>query len=66
MYTKYAQLRDERGLTDADVSRGTGIARTTLYDWRDRDKEKPGAGTSFANITKIAEFFGVTVDAFTD
>lgn len=33
-YKKYAKLRDEGGLTDYQVSKDTGIAPSSLSDWK--------------------------------
>ena len=34
MYEKYAKLRDDRNLTDYAVANQTGIAPSTLSDWK--------------------------------
>lgn len=34
MYTTYATARDEKGLNDYKVSELTGIAQSTLSDWK--------------------------------
>ena len=34
MYTRYAELRNEKGLTDFHVSQVTGIATSTFTDWK--------------------------------
>lgn len=57
MYTNYTRLRDERGLTDAEVSKGCGVAQYTLSDWK-RGKSVPKVD----KLVKIAAFFGVTLD----
>ena len=56
MYERYARLRDEKGLTDAKVSKLTGISKATLSQWKSglyvpkRDK-----------IKKIADLLDVSV-----
>ena len=59
MYKVYERLRDEKGLTDASIASALGFSSTTLYDWRD-GKYQP----KLDKLIKIAEFFGVTIDAF--
>lgn len=56
MYTKYAKIRDEKGLTDYKVSKGTGIRASTLSEW------KNGRYTPKVDkIAKIAAFLGVEI-----
>lgn len=55
-YPKYAQIRDEKGLTDYQVSKGTGILTSTLSEW------KNGRYTPKVDkIAKIAAFLGVDI-----
>lgn len=57
MYSEYAKLRDERGLTDYRVSKDTGIPTATLSDW------KQGVYTPKVDkMLKLAEYFGVPVE----
>lgn len=57
MYSKYAELRDKRGITDYKVSQETGVSTATLSSW------KSGAYTPKADkLMKIAEFFGIGVE----
>lgn len=57
MYEIYCKLRDDRGLKDSDVSRATGITKSTFSDWKNgRSKPKD------EKLLKIAEFFNVTLD----
>ena len=57
MYEIYCKLRDELGLKDADVSKATGITKSTFSDWKNgRSKPKD------EKLLKIATFFGVTLD----
>lgn len=56
MYENYCNLRDARGMRDADVSRETGIGKSTFSDW------KSGRSTPKNDkLEKIAKLFGVTV-----
>lgn len=57
MYSDYARLRDEMGLTDYAVAQKTGVGRSTLSDWK-RGIHVPGPD----NLKKIADFFNVSVD----
>lgn len=34
MYEIYCKLRDKRGARDADVSKATGISKSTFSDWK--------------------------------
>lgn len=57
MYEKYAELRDLKGVRDADVARATGIGRSTFSDWR-TGRSAPKQ----EKLQKIADYFGVTVE----
>ena len=59
LYKIYAQLRDERKLSDYQVAKATGIATSTFSSWK--------AGTykpKLDKIKKIADYFGVSIEAF--
>lgn len=57
MYTIFEELCTKRGVTPYRVSKDTGIARSTLSDW------KNGESTPKQDkLKKIADYFGVTVD----
>ena len=56
MYKVYERLRNERGMTDYQVSQETGISTATLSSW------KTGRYTPKVDkLLKIAKLFGVTV-----
>lgn len=57
MYETYVRLRDERGMTDFEVAKETGIAQSTLSEWK-TGKYTPKADKMIA----LARFFGVTLD----
>ena len=57
MYEIYQRLLDEKGLKNADVSRGTGISNMTLSDWKN-GKSTPKSD----KMQKIADFLDVSVD----
>lgn len=56
MYEVFEMLCEQRGVTVAEVSRGTGIAQSTLSNWKKRRNN-----LSAANVKKIADYFGVDV-----
>ena len=57
MYSKYADLRDQRKLTDYRVAKDTGISTSTLTNW------KHGRYMPKANKLKIlADYFGVSLE----
>lgn len=56
-YRKYAELRDARGMSDYRVSKETGVAQSTLSDWRN------GISTPKADkLLLIARALGVTME----
>lgn len=57
MYEIYCKLRDERGIKDSDVVKGTGITKSTFSDWKNGRSNPKNE-----KLQKIADFFGVTVD----
>lgn len=59
MYTNYAEMRDRKGLRDADVAKATGISQTVFTDWKN-GKSSP----KIDKIIKIADFFQVSLDEF--
>lgn len=61
MYEKFAKLLVERGITAYQVSRATGISQTTLSDWK-----KGRSSPKLEKMQKIADYFGVSIDYFTE
>lgn len=61
MYGKFERLLRERNLTPYRVSLGTGIAQSTLSDWK-RGVSKP----KFDKLVILAKFFNVPVEYFSD
>lgn len=59
MYEIYCKLRDEKGVKDADVARGTGIGKSTFSDWK-----SGRSAPKNEKLFKIAEYFGVPADVF--
>lgn len=60
-YEKYVKLRDDLGVKDADVSRATGIARSTFSEWKS-GRYVPKA----ERLQRIANYFGVDPSYFFD
>ena len=59
MYKRYAELRDEREITDYKVAQDTGIAASTLSDW------KKGVYTPKVDkLMLIAKYFDVPIEYF--
>lgn len=59
MYLDYIRLRDQMGMTDADVARATGIGKSTFSDWKS-GRSSPKLG----KLMKLAEYFGVNLEYF--
>ena len=59
MYQKYEQLRNERGVTDYEVSKKTGVSTATLSEWK-----KGTYQPKIEKIALIARYFGVPVTYF--
>ena len=61
MYKKYADLRDQHGLTDYRVAMDTGISTATLSNW------KAGNYTpKFDKLLTLAKYFNVPVEYFAE
>ena len=59
MYKKFLGLLTKSGKTPYQVSKDTGIAQSTLSEWKS-GKSKPKAD----KLKILADYFGVTVDYF--
>ena len=57
MYTRYVELRDKFGYSDADVSKLTKIPPSTFTDWKN-NRSKP----KIEKLIKLANLFECTVD----
>lgn len=64
MYKKYAEIRDARGLTDYRIAQAANVPMSTLYDWRTRSQDNPGAKINIEHAAAIARVLGVTIEAF--
>lgn len=60
MYEKYEELKKLNNVKDVDVSRETGINRSTFSDWKS-GRSSP----KIDKLKKIADFFGVSMSYFT-
>lgn len=59
MYEKFERLLKERNLTPYRVSLDTGIAQSTLSDWK-TGRSKPKVD----KLTILADYFGVPIEYF--
>ena len=59
MYEKYAELRDKWQVSDYEVSKNTGIATSTLSNWK-HGKYTP----KLDKIQALAKYFGVPIEYF--
>lgn len=60
MYEIFERLLKERNVTATEVSRATGVPRSSFTDW------KKGRSTPKADkLQKIADYFGVPLETFT-
>lgn len=61
MYEKFENLLNERGVTAYEVAHKTGIAQSTLTNWK-----KGNYTPKIDKLCKIANYFGVPVTVFID
>ena len=61
MYKNYVELRDTKGITDYQVSKDTGIPKSTFSDWKS-GRSKP----MVEKLKILADYFGVDVGYFLD
>lgn len=59
MYKRYVALRDKKGVTDYQVSKDTGITRSTFSEWKS-GRSKP----KVEKLKILADYFGVDVGYF--
>lgn len=58
-YQKFKQLRENKGVTEYQVSVGTGISTTVFTQWSRGDYD-----LKLDKLSKIADYFGVSVKEF--
>lgn len=61
MYKRYVALRDKKGVTDYQVSKDTGIPKSTFSEWKS-GRSKP----KVEKLKILADYFGVDVIYFLD
>lgn len=61
MYEQFQKLMEARGITPYKVAKDTGIAQSTLSDWKN-GKITPKAD----KIKKLSKYFDVPMDYFVD
>ena len=61
MYKRYVALRDKKGVTDYQVSKDTGIPKSTFSEWKS-GRSKP----KVEKLKILADYFGVDVGYFLD
>ena len=59
MYKNYVELRDTKGITDYQVSKDTGIPKSTFSDWKS-GRSKP----KVEKLKILADYFCVDVGYF--
>lgn len=59
MYAKYVKLRDSKGMTDAEVSRLSGVPKSTFTDWKS-GRSNP----KIEKLIKITNALGVSIEDF--
>ena len=59
MYEKYAELRDKKGLSDYKVCQATGIAPSSMTDWK-KGTYKP----KIDKLLLLSSFFEVPLEYF--
>ena len=59
--TKMEEIRTMMGMSGAEVARRIGVSKQAYYNYEKGDRE-----AGYENLLKIAEVFGVSVDALLD
>lgn len=57
MYKNYARLRDEKGVTDYEVAKQTGVATATLTSWKQGIYQP-----KIDKMMAIAKYFDVSLE----
>ncbi len=57
MYKKYVELRNNKGVTDYEVAKQTGVTTSTLTNWK-YGRYKP----KVEKLKALADYFGVSVE----
>ena len=59
MYQRYCELRDKKGVKDAEVARETHIPRSTFTEWK-TGRSQP----KLEKLVKLADYFSVPLEYF--
>ena len=59
MYKRYVALRDKKGVTDYQVSKDTGIPKSTFSEWKS-GRSKP----KVEKLKILSDYFGVDIGYF--
>lgn len=59
MYKKYESLCESMGVSSYQVAKETGIAQSTLSDWKS-GRSNP----KLDKLKKLADYFGVSIEYF--
>lgn len=59
MYDKLKKLMDERGITNMELCKQTGILKSSIYAWKHGEYE-----IGKENMEKLCEYFGVSRSYF--
>ncbi len=59
MYKKYADARNEAGVTDYEVAKQTGVSTATLTNWK-YGRYSP----KIDKLKKLADYFGKPIEYF--
>ena len=62
MYARYAELRDQKGMTDYEVSKKAEVQQSLFSDWKKRSETDPLASLSIKNLQKVAKVLEVSLD----
>lgn len=57
MYSKYVELRDKKGVKDADVAKGAGIYQSILTAWKNGDSTP-----KVDKLIKIADYLECSLE----
>ena len=65
MYKNYVELRDKKGVTDYQVSKDTGITKSTFSDWK-VGRSKPKADKLKLLLTTLVQILVISWESEKD